>query len=153
MRAYVSCVLSHPVEAVWQVLGDFHAIDEWVPSIASAEVDGAAGRGSVGSVRILYRSDGIEVRERLVGYDERDHRFSYEFAGPHRFPLRRFLATVRLRPVTSTGQTFLEWFADFDADESDEQGLTSTFESIYGALIEALCEHLGNAGSVATAAG
>lgn len=138
MRAYVSGLFSQPVDVVWRLVGDFHAMADWVPTIARADQEGSG----VGSVRVLLRQDGGVVRERLVGYDEPDRHLCYEFAGPHGFAVRCFRGTVRLRPVTSTGETFLEWFADFDADAADEAELTVTFEAIFGGLLDALRERL-----------
>lgn len=142
MRAYVSCVLSQPVDEAWRVLGDFHSIAEWAPTIVRSEVDGTPGRSSVGSVRVLHRKDGAVIRERLVSYDDHSRCLSYEFSGQSRFGVRRLVATIGLRPVTSSDGTFLEWFADFDADEADEDEMRATLESVYVGLIDALRHHL-----------
>lgn len=139
MRVYVSDVLSHPVDTVWRLVGDFHSMAGWVPTLTHAEAEGPAG---VGSIRVLHRQDGGVVRERLVGQDDRDRRLCYEFAGPHRFAVRDYRGTIQLRPVTSSGGTFLEWYADFDVDTADEDTMRTTFESIFVALIGALRRHL-----------
>lgn len=142
MRACASAVSAHSADDVWQVLGDFHGMPVWLPSLQRGDVEGDGGRGAVGSVRVLHRVDGTVVRERLVGHDERGRFYHYEFAGPHSFPVRAFRGTVAVRPVTAGGGSFIEWLCDFDADAADEQTAVDTFTGLYTRLIDALLAHL-----------
>jgi hypothetical protein len=59
------------------------------------------------------------VRERLLHLDDRLTSFSYNFETPA-FPVKNYVARVRLMPVTKTDQTFAEWEASFDEAPGDE---------------------------------
>jgi hypothetical protein len=73
----------------------------------------------VGCVRSLYTRGGAHVRERLLTLDDATHSFTYNFEKPA-FPVRNYIATVRLYPVTRTDGTFAEWEASFDEAARDE---------------------------------
>ena len=59
------------------------------------------------------------IRERLLSLMMRATRFTYNFEKPA-FPVKNYVATLRLYPVTHTDQTFAEWDATFDEAPEDE---------------------------------
>jgi hypothetical protein len=60
------------------------------------------------------------------------------------FPVRRYLSTIRVAPVTDTGQAFVEWWSEYDADGSDESILNDTFGGgVYGAGLASLQQRFG----------
>jgi Polyketide cyclase / dehydrase and lipid transport len=146
--AYVSATIDAGIDDVWDVLRDFHGIDGWVGRIRSAEAEDGTGPAPVGSARRLtMEPDGRVVRERLVHYDARGHRYSYEFAGHQPFPVRAYRGTVRLLPVTDTGGTFIEWYGEFDCDADVVARLTTAFTGIYAGFIGDLRKHLAATGA------
>lgn len=76
--------------------------------------------------------------------DDRDRSYRYEFAEwAVPFPVRSYLATIRVRPVTTTAATFLEWYGDFDCDADVEDEMSEAFLSRYAAFTDGLAQHLG----------
>ena len=65
------------------------------------------------------RRDGGHVRERLLTLDDANYSFAYNFEKPA-FPVRNYIATVRLYPITHTDETFAEWESTFDEAAGDE---------------------------------
>ncbi|WP_019854654.1 SRPBCC family protein [Actinopolyspora mortivallis] len=125
-ESYASIVIAAPARRVWQWFGDFGGLAQWHPGIAELEMEDGAGPREVGAVRRLWLGDGTRVRERLVALDEVGHSHTYEMLeGP--FPIRSYRATVRVRPVTATGESFAEWWARYDADAEREAELDRTF--------------------------
>ncbi len=51
--------------------------------------------------------------------DDAKYAFTYNFEKPA-FPVKNYIATLRLYPVTQTDQTFAEWEASFDEAPGDE---------------------------------
>jgi len=51
--------------------------------------------------------------------DDSKYTFTYNFEKPA-FPVKNYLATMRLYPVTQTDETFAEWSASFDEAPGDE---------------------------------
>jgi uncharacterized protein YndB with AHSA1/START domain len=138
--AVASTVIAAPIDEVWSWLSDFTSWHRWIPRMDKTVMDDALTQGPVGSVRILHRDDGTAIREKLVMKDDLRHTLAYRFDGPHPFPVRRYVGTVRLEPVTTTNATFVHWSGDFDADAADEQRAAETFCSIYTMFFGALAE-------------
>lgn len=146
-RAYTSVVLPAPVDRVWSVVRDFDALPTWHPAItASTLVEGT--QGQVGAVRRLETGDdGGAVLERLAGLDDEARRLTYTILESP-FAVRRYVATIRVAPVTGsrseTGETFVEWWAEYDADAADEPALTKLFAvGIFATGLKGLQAHLG----------
>ncbi|TYL55505.1 SRPBCC family protein [Nocardioides sp. BGMRC 2183] len=145
-RAYFSTVLAAPVDTVWAVLGRFEAIADFVDKLSAGEIEGG-GEPVVGSVRSLTIASGGVARERLVSMDAHDRSYRYEFpAESIPFPVRSYVATIRVRPITSTDDTFVEWYGDFDCDAAVEEKMREAFLSRYVAFTRNLADHLRIAG-------
>jgi hypothetical protein len=113
-----------------------------LPRIVRVTVTGGSGRAPVGAVRHLRLDDGSSAEERLVACDDDRMAMSYTFEYDHPFPVRSYLATVEVRPVTTTGASFVSWTGRFDADTADEERARASFERIYTAFLAALADHL-----------
>jgi hypothetical protein len=136
-RAYASGVVPASADAVWSRVRDFNSLPGWHPAITASELTSGAG-AEVGAVRRLTLDDGGIVVERLLVLDDPDHRLTYEFL-ENPFGARRYVATLRVAPVTATGETFVEWWTEFDADEADEKRLVPFFaDGVFGGGIAAL---------------
>ena len=118
-RAYASIILKAPVETVWSVVRDFNGLPTWAPAIAKSKIEGGLDADVVGCVRSFHAHDGGHIRERLLMLDDARHTFSYNFEKPA-FPIKNYIATLRLYPVTQTDHTFAEWEAHFDEAPGDE---------------------------------
>ena len=118
-RAYASIVLKAPVQTVWSMVRDFNGLSSWAPAIARSKIENGLDADVVGCVRSLYLQDGGHIRERLLALDDANYCFTYNFEKPA-FPVKNYLATLRLYPVTHTNETFAEWTATFDEAAGDE---------------------------------
>jgi len=118
-RAYASIILKAPVETVWSLVRDFNSLPKWAPAIAKSKIEGGLDSDVVGCVRSFHTHDGTHIRERLLMLDDARYCFTYNFEKPA-FPVKNYIATLRLYPVTHTDQTFAEWEATFDEAPGDE---------------------------------
>ena len=118
-RAYASIILKAPVETVWSMVRDFNALPNWAVGVARSKIEDKLDPDVVGCVRSFKLGDGTLVRERLLMLDDARYTYSYNFETPA-FPVKNYLATLRLYPVTQTNQTFAEWEATFDEAPGDE---------------------------------
>ena len=143
MISVASTVIDAPLEDVWSWLDDFTSWHRWIPRIETTVMDEGLTQGPVGSVRILHREDGTVIREKLVMKDDLRHTMAYSFEGPHPYPVRRYVGTVRLEPVTTTGATYVHWSGDFDADAADETRAAELFRTVYTAFFGYLAERTG----------
>jgi hypothetical protein len=118
-RAYASIVLKAPVEAVWGLVRDFNALPKWGRGVTSSKIEGGLDSDVVGCVRSLATKGGGHVRERLLSLDDANYSFAYNFEKPA-FPVRNYIASVRLYPITHRDETFAEWESTFDEAAGDE---------------------------------
>lgn len=138
-KPYASAVLPASADQVWAYIRDFSNLAEWHPMIAGSEMESGSG-DVVGSVRRLTGTGGETFRERLVTMDDGERTCAYDlFESP--FPIRSYRATMRVSPVTDSGQAFAEWWAWYDSDAKDEEWLTDTFAGgVFGSGLAALRE-------------
>jgi uncharacterized protein YndB with AHSA1/START domain len=118
-RAYASIILNAPVETVWSLVRDFNGLPSWAPAIAKSKIEGGIDADVVGCVRSFYTHDGGHIRERLLELDDANRFMTYNFEKPA-FPVKHYIATLRLYPVTHGDMTFAEWGATFDEAPGDE---------------------------------
>jgi hypothetical protein len=136
-RPHSSAVIPASADEVWSLVRDFDGLPGWHPAIAQSSLD-SGSPAEVGSVRRLVLGDGGVVVERLLTLDDTDRSYTYLILKSP-FPVRRYLSTIRVAPVTDTGQAFVEWWSEYDADGSDESGLNDLFAAgVYGAGLAAL---------------
>ena len=130
--AKASATLRIPVsaETVWQMVGGFHSLPDWLPFIAKSVSD-ASGR-----VRHLATRDGAEISERLESFDEKGRTYSYSITkGP--FPVTDYLATLK---VTAEGDqaALVEWSGSFTPNGISDAEAEALFLGIYQGGLDAL---------------
>jgi hypothetical protein len=118
-KAFASIVLKAPVQIVWGFVRDFNGLPKWAPAVAHSEIEDGLAADTVGCVRSFHTHDGSHIRERLLALDDLNYTFTYNFEKPA-FPVKNYLATLRLHAVTESNETFAEWSATFDEAPGDE---------------------------------
>src|SRR5262245_15790548 len=117
-----SAVIDAPIERVWDVLRDFNSHAAWHPAVAESEIEGGEPADQVGCVRRFTLRDGHRIREQLLALSDRDHLSTYCILEAT-LPIRRYVATVTLKPVTDGARTFWHWQSTFDAPAGREREL------------------------------
>lgn len=140
-KPYASGVVPAPADKVWEVVRDFNGLPNWHPAPSASEIEGGQDAATVGCIRKLTLPDGGVVRERLVTLDDTDRSYTYDILESP-FPVRSYRSTIRVAPLTATGESFVEWWSIYDADGDQEEQLSQTFANgIYGSGIEALAKY------------
>lgn len=140
-KTYRSAVIPASADAVWAVVRNFDGLPGWHPGITSGEMESGTA-GEVGSVRKLQAGGGT-IRERLVVLDDTDRSYTYDILESP-FPVRYYRSTIRVAPVTDSGQAFVEWQSFYDTDSGEEEGLEQTFgQGVYETGLNGLRSHFG----------
>jgi mxaD protein len=63
-------------EVVWAKIGDFNGLNTWHPAVAKVEIV-AGVNNEIGAERLLTLGPGGTIREKLLGFDARHHRYRY----------------------------------------------------------------------------
>jgi hypothetical protein len=118
-KSYYSVVLDQSADEVWAVIRQFdHYAWAGVPAQTTIE-EGKAG-DQVGAIRRVSAGDKI-IRQILLSHSDLERSYTYALCDPPPFPVRNYVATIRVVPVVEGGRAFVEWWATFDcaADEYD----------------------------------
>lgn len=130
--ATASASLNLPVSAdkVWQLVGGFLSLPDWLPFIVSSEP--AEG----GRIRKLTTADGASITERLESFDNQARTYSYSITeGP--FPITDYLATLQVS-VSGDNQTQVTWSGRFTPNGVSDAEVSDLFQGIYEGGLEAL---------------
>ncbi|MBC3273059.1 SRPBCC family protein [Pseudomonas sp. SWRI81] len=116
-------------EQVWQLIGGFNTLPDWLPFIASSELSEG------GRVRTLRTADGAVVIERLQTFDNAAKTYSYSIEQAP-FPASDYLATIK---VEAQGQgARVIWSGSFNAVGVSDDEVVALFTGIYQGGLDAL---------------
>ncbi|MCU0092912.1 SRPBCC family protein [Pseudomonas koreensis] len=116
-------------EQVWQLIGGFNTLPDWLPFIPNSELSEG------GRVRTLQTADGGVVVERLETFDNAGKTYSYSILQAP-FPATDYLATIR---VEAQGQgAKVTWSGRFTAKGVSDEEVVALFSGIYQGGLEAL---------------
>ena len=125
-RSYYSMVLDHAAADVWAVIRPFdHYAWAGVPGATVIE-DGKRG-DQVAAVRRVDTGARV-IRQVLLAHSDVERSYTYAFVGDPPFPVRDYVATIRVTPVAASGQAFVEWWATFDCAAEERDRWTRHFE-------------------------
>ena len=128
-----SAIIDAPIGRVWEVLRDFNSHDQWHAVVAQSRIEHGEPSSRVGCVRSFTLQDGNRIREQLIGLSDTEYKSTYCILDAT-VPLKRYVATVTLKPVTDGDRTFWHWESSFEAPRGREQELrTMVAEGVYEA--------------------
>jgi uncharacterized protein YndB with AHSA1/START domain len=120
-------------ESVWELIGGFGTLTDWLPGIPRNEItDG-------GRIRRLGTPDGQVIVERLEKYDFAEKTYSYSILESP-FPISDYYATLTVKAGTGGG-TRVEWGATFTPKDVPEEKAQRLFQKIFSGGLEALASH------------
>ena len=129
--ATASAFIDIPASAdeVWQLIGGFNSLPDWLPFIPKSELSEG------GRVRSLQTADGAVVVERLEAFDNAGKTYSYSILQAP-FPATDYLATIR---VEAQGQgARVTWSGRFEPVGVSDEEVVALFNGIYQGGLEAL---------------
>ncbi len=139
---FTSSVLDHPIETVWDAIRDFNGLPDWNPNVTESHIEDGRPSDSVGCVRNFTLVDGGKLREQLLAFSDIDHMCTYSIlVSP--MPVENYVATLRLVEITDGDRTYVEWVAEFDCPEDEEEDLIEGIgQGVFQASFDALREKL-----------
>jgi len=129
--ATASATIEIPASAdeVWQLIGDFNSLPDWLPFIPKSELSEG------GRVRSLKTADGAVIVERLEAFDNAGKTYSYSIEQAP-FPATAYLATIK---VEAQGQgARVTWSGRFTPVGVSEEEVVALFDGIYQGGLQAL---------------
>jgi NADPH:quinone reductase-like Zn-dependent oxidoreductase len=152
IRVTRSAIIDAPIERVWGVLRDFNSHAAWHPIVAQSAIEDGEASDQVGCVRNFTLKDGNHIREQLLALSDDEHVSTYCILDAT-LPMRRYVATVRLKRVTDGDRTFWHWESTFDAPRGREAEFASLVgKGVYEAGFDGLRTYLRRPRQAAPAA-
>ncbi|MFM0226972.1 SRPBCC family protein [Paraburkholderia dipogonis] len=135
--AQTSASLEVPATAdrVWQLIGGFNSLPDWLPLIADSELSEG------GRVRHLKTADGHVIIERLEAFDQNARSYSYSIMEAP-FPASDYLATLSVQEVAGTGSSLVTWSGSFSPVGVSDIEVVQLFHRIYEEGLVALNDSL-----------
>lgn len=116
---------------VWQLIGGFDSLPDWLPYIPNSEVSEG------GRVRQLANPDGDTIIERLEAFNEKERYYTYSIMKAP-FPVTDYLSTIRVKEDTDGISSLVEWSGSFTPVGVSDQEAINLFHGIYQDGLEAL---------------
>ena len=116
-------------EQVWQLIGGFNSLPDWLPFIPRSELSDG------GRVRSLQTADGAVVIERLQTFDNMGRTYSYSIEQAP-FPATEYLATIKVEAQGDGAR--VTWSGRFEPVGVSNEEVEALFTSIYQGGLEAL---------------
>ena len=120
-KAFVSTVISAPLERVWRVVSDFNGLPAWMPGMKDSVIEPGKKDTEIGAVRKLSMAGTKDVlRERLEVFSPDEFLITYSvLEGP--LPVKNIRTSMRLRPITDVYGTLGEWSTEFETEKGKEE--------------------------------
>lgn len=126
-----SIKISASPEKVWQLIGGFDSLPDWLPYIPSSEVTEG------GRVRHLANPDGDTIVERLVAFNEKERYYTYAILKAP-FPVTKYESTLQVKEDADGKSSLIEWSGSFTPVGVSDQEAIDLFHGIYKDGLEAL---------------
>ncbi|MFW5679286.1 MAG: SRPBCC family protein [Pseudomonadota bacterium] len=120
-------------EEVWAVVGDFGALADWHPMVATCDVE---RHGEVVH-RHIRTVDGGELLEREIGDHPDDHSYTYEILSSP-LPVRQYRAIFRVLP--DNGGSKVIWSSTFEPADVPIDEAAMAVTAIFDAGLRSIAE-------------
>jgi hypothetical protein len=139
-KSYYSTIFEQSSDRVWSAIRDFGSYG-WAGVVSNTHIEDGKAGDAVGCIRNVRTNDRI-LRQQLLAHSDRDRFYTYALREPIPFPLRDYVATLRITPVTDGARAFVEWWATFDCADNEHEHWTAHFTGSFHQWLEALRRHL-----------
>ena len=118
-KSYYSIALDNSAEEVWAVIRPFDHY-AWAGVESETIIEAGKAGDQVAAIRRVTVGDKV-IRQILLAHSDLNRSYTYAPCDPPSFPLRNYIATIRVASIVETNKAFVEWWATFDcaADEYD----------------------------------
>ena len=125
-KSYYSIVLDNSAEEVWAVIRPFDHY-AWAGVESQPIIEGGKAGDQVAAIRRVTMGDKI-IRQILLAHSDIDRSYTYALCDPPPFPVRNYIATIRIAPIVETNKAFVDWWATFDCAAEECDRWTKHFE-------------------------
>ena len=126
-------------DKVWQLIGGFDSLPDWLPYIPSSELSEG------GRVRRLATPTGDVIVERLEAFDNRARSYTYSILEAP-FPVTGYRSTLQVRESEEADASLVDWSGEFTPTGVSDDEASRLFEGIYRDGLRALAASFADKG-------
>ena len=132
-------VVDRPPATVWKLLGEFNALDVWLPPVQASMFSGDSTKP--GAIRVLDLGNRATVTEELIAYSGAERSYSYKFLESP-LPVKNYVATLQVREAAG-GKSLIHWRSTFDAAGAPDEKAREAILGIYDVGLKKAAEIFG----------
>ncbi|SMF38593.1 SRPBCC family protein [Pseudogulbenkiania subflava] len=136
-QASATITLAATPDRVWQLIGGFDSLPDWLPYIPKSVLSEG------GRVRSLLNPDGDAIVERLEAFDNTARSYTYSILQAP-FPVTGYRSTLRVVGVDGDQSARVEWSGEFTPNGVSNEEASNLFEGIYRDGLSALAATMKN---------
>jgi len=137
MKVNMETTVNASVDNVWETVGDFNKVPEFVVSVINSRIQGEG----IGTLRTLTLLDGGEIIEKLEDYNPENKMLKYSIVNSP-LPVENYVSTMKVLAM-GDDQCKVEWMSTFDAKGASDTEAKSAIESIYSMGFDGLKKLFG----------
>ena len=137
-QAFASIEIPVPPDQVWNLIGGFGSLPDWLPYIPKSELSEG------GRVRSLVNPEGENIVEQLEKFDNEGRTYSYSIVRAP-FPVTAYLSTLRVQATGQGPGSRVDWFGHFKPDGVSEEDASRLFQGIFESGLKALAARFASA--------
>jgi D-threo-aldose 1-dehydrogenase len=130
-EAAASAEIPAAPEEVWELIGGFDSLPNWLPYVPSSELREG------GRLRKLANPNGDTIIERLVAFDNAARSYSYAIMQAP-FPVTNYLSTLHVEATNGGKTSRVEWTGRFTPKGVSKTEASKLFQGIYEDGLKAL---------------
>ena len=130
-QAFASIDIPVPPDQVWQLIGGFNSLPDWLPQTHRSELSEG------GRVRHLANTNGETIIERLEAFDNDGRSYSYSILHAP-FPVTGYQATLCVQATRGGKSSRVKWFGQFVPKGVSDQEASRLFQGLYEDGLKAL---------------
>lgn len=130
-RASATITLAATPDQVWQLIGGFDSLPDWLPYIPRSVLSEG------GRVRSLLNPDGDAIVERLEAFDNSARSYTYSILRAP-FPVTGYRSTLRVVGGDGDQSARVDWSGEFTPNGVTDEEASRLFEGIYRDGLSAL---------------
>ena len=123
---------------VWQLIGGFNSLPDWLPYILNSELSEG------GRVRHLATPTGDTIIERLERFDNTAMAYSYSILKAP-FRVTNYLATISVEAKDSGNSSRVKWSGIFTSNGTSDEEASKLFQGIFDDGLKALAARFNSA--------
>src|SRR5262249_21207384 len=135
----VTVSISVPPNELWQLIGGFGSLPDWVPDVSQSELaDG-------GRIRHLHDRQGHTFVEKLERYDSAARMYSYSIVQSP-VSISDYVSTIAVTPIEGGKKSRVEWSSVYKPVGISEKEADKIFQGLYLTGLKSLVSrYAGNA--------